>query len=137
MTTSVGQPSEHHSSPPEPITAPLVGEWMPPPAGTPAGPPSATAGTPAAPPSTTGWNGKKVIAAVVLTAALAGGGGFGIGMAVNGGSSPTQGPGGGQFPGGADGNGGVNGGPGGGFGNQQQDGTQQQGAVPNGTTSTT
>ncbi|GAA0549317.1 hypothetical protein GCM10010172_34240 [Paractinoplanes ferrugineus] len=61
------------------------------------------------------WTGKKVAAAVALTAALAGGAGFGIGMAVDSGGSSTQQ---GQFPGGGAGNGGPGGGMlgGGGFG---------------------
>jgi hypothetical protein len=118
-------PYGQHSSLPEPVTAPIEGEWVPPAdgwAGAPAG------GAPPAAPATTGnWTGKKVIAAVALTAALAGGAGFGIGMAVeSGSSSSTQqgGPGSGQFPGGG------NGGPGGGFGNQQDGtGTTQQGGT--------
>jgi hypothetical protein len=121
------QPS---SSLPEPVTAPLHGEWAPPAEGWAGVPP--TAGDPTIPgggsapgsaaPDSGRWTGKKVIAAVALTAALAGGAGFGIGMAVDSGGSSTQqgGPGGGGFPGGG------NGGPGGGFGNQQQGSTSQQ-----------
>jgi hypothetical protein len=132
---SYGAPYGQPSPLPEPVTAPIDGEWTPPAEG--------WAGAPAngaPPPATTTpgtWSPKKVIAAVALTAALAGGAGFGVGMAVESGSTgSTQqgGPGGGQFPGGG------NGGPGGGFGNQQGgDGTTQQGGtIPqNGSASTT
>ena len=135
---SYGAPYGQPSSLPEPVTAPIDGEWTPPAEGWTGVP---TNGAP--PPATTtpgSWSPKKVIAAVALTAALAGGAGFGIGMAVESGStSSTQqgGPGGGRFPGGG------NGGPGGGFGNQQggngttQQGgtgtTQQGGTIPQGT----
>ena len=130
---SYGAPDGQPSSLPEPVTAPIDGEWAPPAEGW-AGAP--TNGAPPPAPTTSGsWTGKKVIAAVALTAALAGGAGFGSGMAVDGGSSSTQqgGPGTGQFPGG--GNGQFPGGnDGNGFGNQQGgNGTTQQ----NGSTSTT